>query len=205
MKKRSILFLSFILVLSIIVTACSSGESSTPAANGSPVAGETKVLKLGHVAAPDTAYDNFAHEFKRLIEERSDGRYQIDIYPAGQLGIDRELMESLQIGNVDFTVITASDINQFVPAMGVQDLPYLFMDWDHVEKYLASDACKEFYALTDSVGMTTLSFMPRGFRHVTTNSKPVYSPADLSNLILRVAESEVYIDTFRALGGTLLV
>ena len=113
-------------------------------------------------------------------------------------------MESLQIGNVDFTVITASDINQFVPAMGVQDLPYLFMDWDHVEKYLASDACKEFYALTDSVH-DYFEFMPRGFRHVTTNSKPVYSPADLSNLILRDAESEVYIDTFRALGGTLLV
>lgn len=216
MRKFRLLLVGLIVSVTILVTACSSGGNTSTSSTNKSTEGksettekgtdngagvETKVLKLGHVAAPDTAYDNFAHEFKRLIEERSNGRYQIDIYPSGQLGIDRELMESLQIGNVDFTVITASDINQFVPAMGVQDLPYLFMNWEHVEKYLDSDVAKEFYALTDAVGMTTLSFMPRGFRHVTTNTKPIYTPDDLKGLKIRVAESEVYINTFKALGA----
>lgn len=205
MKKRGMLLLSVLLILSMFLTACggsseSAAAAEAPAAN-EPAATEVKVFKLGHIAAPGTAYDNFANEFARLVSERSDGRFEIDVYPAGQLGVDRELMESLQIGNVDFTIITASDINQFVPEMAVQDLPYLFRDWDHVEKFLDSDVATELYGLTDSVGMTTLSFMPRGFRHVTSNIEPIMQPDDLKGLKIRVAESETYIDTFKALGA----
>lgn len=204
MKKRGLaVIMAMILLLSLLLTACSAKQEAAPAAGTAEGSSgsETKVLKLGHIAAPNTAYDNFAHEFKRMIEERSNGRYQIDIYPAGQLGVDRELMESLQIGNVDLTIITASDINQFVEEAAVQDLPYLFRDWDHVEKFLDSDTAKEFYGLTESVGMTTLSFMTRGFRHVTSNIAPIKTPADLKGLKVRVAESEVYIETFKALGA----
>jgi tripartite ATP-independent transporter DctP family solute receptor len=198
------------MVVILIVTGCSQGgttTTATTAAAAATTAGsdggtvEATVLKLGHIANPDTAYDNFAHEFKRLVEENSGGRYVIEIYPSGQLGVDRELMESLQIGNVDFTVITASDINQFVPDMAVQDLPFLFRDWDHVEKFLDSDVAQELYSLTESVGMTTLAFMPRGYRHVTSNVAPIYTPDDLKNLKIRVAESEIYIETFKALGA----
>ncbi|OPL08668.1 MAG: hypothetical protein AVO33_09640 [delta proteobacterium ML8_F1] len=201
--KRSLKFVSLLLVMVMVLGACATTSEPAPAASEGEGASATEpiVMKLGHIAAPDTAYDNFAHEFKRLVEERSNGKYEIDIYPAGQLGVDRELMESLQVGNVEFTVITASDINQFVPAAAVQDLPYLFLDWGHVEKFLASDLSNEFYALSDEVGMTTLAFMPRGFRHLTSNVKPVYTPADLENLKIRVAESEIYIDTFKALGA----
>ena len=211
MKKSSILLVSLLLVLSILATACAPKTGDTPAATNPPASTpaeapsgekvEATVFKLGHIAAPNTAYDNFANEFKRLVEERSNGKYQIDVYPAGQLGVDRELMESLQIGNVHFTVVTASDINQFVPDFAVQDLPYLFRDWDHVEKFLVSDAAKELFGLTESVGMTTLSYMPRGFRHVTSSKGPVNTPDDLKGLKIRVAESEVYIDTFKALGA----
>lgn len=210
MKKLLSLVLVLMLVMSFF-TGCGSSASSTGNTTSSSTettestdtsdSSEPIVLKLGHIANPDTAYDNFAHEFKRLVEEGSNGKYEIDIYPSGQLGVDRELMESLQIGNVDFTVITASDINQFVPAMAVQDLPYLFRDWAHVEAFLDSDVAQEFYGLTDAVGMTTLGFMPRGFRHVTSNVGPIYTPSDLENLKIRVAESEVYIDTFKALGA----
>jgi tripartite ATP-independent transporter DctP family solute receptor len=194
------------MVVILVLTGCSSGTTTTTAASTTSggdggTSTETTVLKLGHIANPDTAYDNFAHEFARLVEEKTDGRYTIEIYPSGQLGVDRELMESLQIGNVDLTVITASDINQFVPDMAVQDLPFLFRDWDHVEKFLDSDVAQDLYSLTEEVGMTTLSFMPRGYRHVTSNVAPIYTPADLENLKIRVAESEIYIETFKAFGA----
>lgn len=210
MKKKYFILISIILVFTMLFTACGGSGDKTTTTTETPSetpaetpleTGESKVLKLGHIAAPGTAYDNFAHLFKEKVEAESDGRYAIDIYPAGQLGVDRELMESLQIGNIDFTIITASDINQFVPEMAVQDLPYLFFDWDHVEAFLKSETASEFYKLTDDVGMTTLSFMPRGFRHVTSNVEPIYEPDDLRGLKIRVAESEVYLDTFRSLGA----
>lgn len=214
MKKIIALTLSIVFILSMtLLTGCGAAAATTaaPAATTTAAAGGTtaataapaadvKVFKLGHIAAPGTAYDNFANEFAKEVAAASNGKYKIDVFPAGQLGVDRELMESLQVGNVDFTIITASDINQFVPEMAVQDLPYLFMSWDHVEKFLTSDTAKEMYKLTDSVGMKTLTFMPRGFRHVTSNIKPIVAPADLKGLKIRVAESEVYINTFKSLG-----
>ena len=212
MKRLTAMTLTILFVLSaFLLTACGAPAATTAAAAAettAAAAGETtaaaaadaKVFKLGHIAAPGTAYDNFANEFAAQVAAASNGRYKIDVYPAGQLGVDRELMESLQVGNVDFTIITASDINQFVPEMAVQDLPYLFMSWDHVEKFLASDVAKEMYSLTDSVGMKTLAFMPRGFRHTTSNIKPIKTPEDFKGLKIRVAESEVYINTFKAFG-----
>lgn len=197
-KLLSVLFL--MLAFSIALVACGGDENGEKESSTTGDV-ETKVFKLGHIAAPDTAYDDFAHEFKRLVEERSDGRFEIEIYPAAQLGGDRELTESIQIGNIDFSVVTASTINQFVGEMSVQDLPYLFLSWEHVQKFLDSDAADEFYALTDEVGIETLAFMPRGFRHVTTKDKPIYDPSDLKGLKLRVAESQMYIDTFEALGA----
>lgn len=204
MKKKHFILISLVLAFAVFATACGGGggttTTETTTTESSSSNGEAKVLKLGHIAPPGTAYDNFANLFKDKVEAASDGRYTIDIYPAGQLGVDRELMESLQIGNIDLTVITASDINQFVQEMAVQDLPYLFLSWEHVEAFLNSDAASELYKLTDSVGMSTLSFMPRGFRHVASNIKPIYEPADIEGLKIRVAESEVYLDTFNALG-----
>ncbi|MFV0452515.1 MAG: TRAP transporter substrate-binding protein [Propioniciclava sp.] len=196
MKIRTRLLAAAAAVTALGLVGCSSA-----ATGGTAGSGEAQVFKLGHIAPPGTAYDDFAARFGELLEEKSGGRYTIEVYPSGQLGVDRELMESLQVGNVDFTVITASDINQFVPEMAVQDLPYLFRDWDHVEAFLDAEAATELYALTDQVGMKTLAFMPRGFRDVTTNVKPIETPDDLQGLKIRVAESEVYLQTFKDLGA----
>ncbi|MBW8383334.1 MAG: TRAP transporter substrate-binding protein [Youngiibacter sp.] len=209
MKKTKLVSMILAAVMAISFSACGAKTDTpttttapgTTTAPATPTTAGAKVFKLGHIAAPNTAYDNFANKFAELVAKNSNGRYEIDVYPSGQLGVDRELMESLQAGNVDFTVITASDISSFVPDASVQDLPYLFSGWEHVEKFLASDVAQDFYKITDSVGMTTLALMPRGFRHVTSNTKPVNTPADLKGMKLRVAESEIYINTFKALGA----
>ncbi len=159
-------------------------------------------LKLGHQAPDGTAYDILAKTFKQYVEERTNGKYVIDVYSGGQLGGDRELMEAVQYGNVHFNVLTASDMGTFAPEMEVQDLPYLFENWEQVYKFLDSEAAKEFYALSDPAGMKTLSFMPRGFRHVTHGTKAIASLADLKGEKLRVAESKISEEIFRALGAS---
>ncbi|MDR1852053.1 MAG: TRAP transporter substrate-binding protein [Propionibacteriaceae bacterium] len=203
MFKKSLVGIALACML---LTGClSSGGTATtqPSSGEDEVAApaDATVLKLGHIAPQGTAYDNLARAFKALVEEKTEGRYTIDIYDSGNLGADDELMENLQTGVVDLTVITASDINQFAEEMSVQDLPYLFTSWEHVEKFLDSDTATELYTLTDSAGMKTLGFMARGFRHVTTNTGPITTPADLKGVKIRVAESKVYADTFGAFGA----
>ena len=158
-------------------------------------------LRLGHIAAPGTAYDNYANEFKRQVEEKTNGRYNIIIYGGGQLGDSGPLMEGLQAGTLQFSVITTSDLNLFIKEIDVLDLPFLFRDWDHVESFLASETYTNIFAKGDQYGFKNLSSMPRGFRHVTMKNRPIVTPADLAGVKMRVAESPVYIDTFKALGA----
>ncbi len=112
-------------------------------------------------------------------------------------------MEGLQAGNIQLAVITTSDMNQFVKEIDVLDMPFLFRNWDHVEKFLASDVNKKLLSLGDQYGLHNLASMPRGYRHVTTSAKvgPITKPEDLKGVKMRVAESPLYIDIFKALGA----
>ncbi|HBH13075.1 MAG: TRAP dicarboxylate transporter, DctP subunit [Clostridiales bacterium 38_11] len=204
MKRKRILLISLVLALSLFVSACSNGNESESSATTESSSSDVKVLKLGHQAPAGTVYDDLAVAFKENIESRTDGRFEIDIYNGGQLGGDRELMEAIQVGNVEFNILTASDMGMFVPEMEAQDLPYLFEDWDQVFKFLKSDAALDFYALSDEANIKTLSFMPRGFRHVTNNVGPINTPADILGKKMRVAESAIYVDTFKAFGANAL-
>ena len=162
---------------------------------------QVKELRLGHIAAPNTAYDNWAKEFKRQVEEGTGNKYRIVIYGGGQLGDSGPLMEGLQAQNLHFAIITTSDLNQFVKEIDVLDMPFLFRGWDHVEKFLASDLNRKLLSLAEKSGLKAMSSMPRGFRHVTNGKFPITKPADLKGLKMRVAESSVYVDTFKALGA----
>lgn len=200
MKRKNLLMVTLILVLAVIFTACGGG-SDNGAQSDSSDGGGTVVTKLGHQAPAGTLYDDLAVAFKNNVEERTDGRIEIEIYNGGSLGGDTELMEAVQVGNVEFNVLTASDMGLFVPEMEVQDLPYLFRNWDEVLKFIQSDVALEFYALSDEVGMKTLAFMPRGFRHTTNNKGPINVPEDMNGMKIRVAESAIYVDTYEAFGA----
>ncbi len=162
---------------------------------------QVKELKLGHVAAPNTAYDNWAKEFKAQVEAGTNNRYKIVIYGGGQLGDSGPLMEALQAGNLQFAIITSGDASQFVDAINVLDMPFLFRNWDHVEKFIASKTARDLLDLSDQFGLKSLSLMPRGYRHVTNKNFPINKPEDLKNLKMRISESPVLVEAFRAMGA----
>lgn len=193
MKRKIFLVVCVVLVLTAVSTAFAGGQSS-----GS---GGTRTFRLGHQAPAGTAYDILSQKFKEYVETRSNGRYKIEIYSGATLGNDRVLTESTIAGTVDFAVLTASDMGNFSKELEVQDLPFLFADWDQVFKFLKSGFAPEFYSITDSAGIATLAFMPRGFRHATNNKGPITKPADFQGMKLRVVDSAIYVETFAALGA----
>ncbi|HWR13049.1 MAG TPA: TRAP transporter substrate-binding protein [Rectinemataceae bacterium] len=162
---------------------------------------QAKELKLGHIAAPNTAYDNWAKEFKAQVEAGTNNRYKIVIYGGGQLGDSGPLMEAMQAGNLQFAVITSGDASQFVDAINVLDMPFLFRNWDHVEKFIASKTARDLLDLSDQYGLKSLSLMPRGYRHVTNAKFPITKPEDLKGLKMRISESPVLVEAFKAMGA----
>lgn len=171
------------------------------AASIQPAAAE-KVLKLGHMMPLVSVEQSCALKFKELVETRSNGRLKIEIYPAGQLGRDKDILEALQFGTLDLGVITTSPQTNFAKEIGVLDVPYLFRDWDHVGKLMHADFYDSLLSSTEKAMFYNFCLLPRGFRNVTNNTRPIVEPSDLNGLKIRVIESPVFVDTFKALGAS---
>ncbi|MDO4548763.1 MAG: TRAP transporter substrate-binding protein [Clostridia bacterium] len=181
MKKCLCLILAAIMVMSLSAFACA----------------ET-TYRLGHMSPLDNNYNLLAERFKALVEEKSEGRIKIEIYPQAQLGYDREAM---QFGTVDFAVNTTSVISNFAPLIGTLDLPYLFDDWDHIIRFIESDSAAQLLSEGENVGLSGLALMGRGFRSVTNNVRPITSLDDIRGVKIRVVESTVYLRTFEDFGA----
>lgn len=192
--------LMFLLIIVFILSSC-EGDQNVPENAQAEGNGDVIELNLGHIATETNPYHLLAEDFKELVEKRSDGRLKINIYPNAQLGNERELIEQMTFGNLDFAVITTSPVTNFVREFGVLDIPYLFENWDQVETFVESEIANELLKETEKIGITTYGFVPRGFRSVTTSTAPVKTPEDLEGLIIRVIGSEVYVDTFNELGA----
>ncbi|MCC8191038.1 MAG: TRAP transporter substrate-binding protein DctP, partial [Planctomycetes bacterium] len=93
------------------------------------------VIKAAHTGNVKQKYHAAMELFRDLVEERSNGRFTVDIYPA-TMGGDRELIESLQIGTVDFAELNTSVLATIAPRLGVYDLPYIFRDRGHAHRVL---------------------------------------------------------------------
>lgn len=212
MRKKQYVYLSVLLILVVLLTAACSGAKSPGESNnqsGNSAANteskqEPKVLKLGHIGSLENEYNLMAERFKQEVEKRTNGRYVIQIYPARQLGGDREIIEAMQYGNVDAGVVTSSPMVNFVPALGVLDLPYVFKSWDHIERYAKSDALQELLKEGEKAGLINLAVLPRGFRSITNSKHPIRVPEDLKDIKIRVIESPVFVNTFKLFGGTVI-
>ncbi|WP_044748171.1 TRAP transporter substrate-binding protein [Bacillus alveayuensis] len=200
MKKKKSFVISLLTIICLLVLSACGNSSASSNNNGSKKA-EKLALKLGHQAPEDSQYHRYALKFKELVEERTNGKVEIEIYPFRQLGGDRELLEAMQLGNLDLGVISGPPVSGFTPEMAVLDLPFIFEDWKHVKKFLASDIYKEIMALTDKNDLKTLSMAARGFRHVTNSKKPIETSGDFKGLKLRVIESPAYIKAYQQLGA----
>lgn len=195
MKK--ILALCLALAMCLMIAACEGGESSSTG----PTAENPTVLKLGHMGNETNPLNTYTMRFKERVEERTNGAVKIEVYGDKVLGTDRELLEQVQMGTLDMTVTTTSVLQNFIPAYATLDLPYLISGWDHCYKFFESDIYTKLLAEGADTGLTTLSLAGRGFRHVTTNDRPIRNLADIKGLKLRVIESSVYNDTFTAFGA----
>ncbi|MBO8140769.1 MAG: DctP family TRAP transporter solute-binding subunit [Firmicutes bacterium] len=168
-----------------------------------PVDAQT-TLRLGWTTAdaPQDPYAITARRFKELVEERTDGRYRIALFPNNQLGDERAMIEAMGIlGTLDMGVITNAPISGFVPAFQVLDMPFLFADAKQAHKILDGPIGQELLAKLEPIGIKGLGFSEGGFRYMINNVRPIKTPSDVQGVKFRVMENPVYIQMFQALGS----
>ncbi|MFO7910434.1 TRAP transporter substrate-binding protein [Vreelandella aquamarina] len=162
---------------------------------------EPVTLRLAHVVNEQDGFHIAALKFEELVEERTEGKVDVEIYPNASLGDERTLLEGMQIGTVDMGVITNGPVANFVEEMAVFELPFLFPSNEAAYAVLDGPIGQELLDKLSEVNLKGLAYAERGFRNLTNSERAVNSPADLDGLRIRVMENPVYTDTFRELGA----
>ena len=94
-----------------------------------PASAQT-VLKFSHTDQPGGSRQKSAEVFAKKVEEYTQGRYKVQIYPAGQLANDPKAVEQLQLGGIDFTVSSTGTYATHVPTLNLSLLPYLVENYE---------------------------------------------------------------------------
>ncbi len=210
MKKAitSILALSMVLGLA----ACgSSGESSssTPASSTEGSSAEASATGEDYgeydwtaamtVAETTTNY-KMLEKFAQLINEKSGGSINVELYPGGQLGNTTEFTEAVIGGSIDIGTGMTTDLTDFVPEMGLFDMPNLFDSVEQMRGLLTSDYQDTLNQYCEAAGVHMLGYSDAGFRQLTTNKK-VESLSDLNGQKIRVMTNNYHIAYWNALGA----
>ncbi len=164
---------------------------------------ETTTLTLSEVHAegyPTTLADQ---EFARLVEERTEGRIKVEVFPGGTLyGEETGSIEALQIGDIAFARVSASPVASYVPALNVIQLPYLYRDGEHMWEVLngpiGQDMLEEIQA--SGSGLVGLCYYDAGSRNFYT-TKPVKSVDDMKGLKIRLQNNAMMVEMVQLLGG----
>ncbi len=166
--------------------------------------GQTKVrvLKLAHVLdVTHPVHKSMAYMAER-VAEKSGGAMRVDIYPSGQLGAERELIELLQIGSLAMTKVSVSPLESFVPEMKIFSLPYIFRDKEHLWKVLNGAIGRRLLLAGEDYFLRGMCYYDAGSRSFYTKEVPIRSPAELAGLKIRVVKSLTAVKMIESLGGS---
>lgn len=169
-------------------------------ASAGPATAQT-TFQLGHSLSPNSHYQAGAKQFADLVKERTNGRYQIEIAPAGALGSEREMVEGVQLGTVDMVLTSLGTVGSFVPETLVLDLPFLFNDAAHAREVIDGPVGKSLMEAVGKRGFQPLAWAENGIPGFVTSKRPIKTADDVKGLKMRTQANEVHTATFEALGA----
>jgi len=200
-KVLIVLVIGGLLGALVFVSGCGSKKEET---SGTPSGEATKpavTFKLGHVTQTNHPYHLSGEAFVKRVEERSKGKINIDIYPARQLGDDKQELEAIIAGTQDMGLISASQFSSFTPVMAGLQLPWLIDNYDTFDKVLHSDTVKKMLASLEKNNLKGLAVFEGGIRDILIKDKKITTPDELKGMKMRVPPSEVLKDWALAEGA----
>jgi len=206
-NKKLIVFMILLFAV-VLISGCGSSNDSDSSGNVEKDDSKEKiVIKWGHFAPPDQPLELALQKMVKRISDRTDGRVQIDTFPASQLGSIPEQLEQVMGGSLQMMYSTPSPFAAFQPEWSVVDAPFVFDDIDHAREFARSDMVQEMAKeFLDEKGVRILDPSPIfGPRHLSTKNTPVKTPADLKGLKIRVHEAQTRVDMIEAWGASPVV
>ncbi|MGD1822239.1 MAG: TRAP transporter substrate-binding protein [Pleomorphochaeta sp.] len=198
MFKKVLLITSALLVSTSMLFA--QGNSEPASTSNGP--DKVYTMQIAH-AQPTTNPRHISLEhFKEIVEERTDGAIKVELYPAGQLGTEKEMLEQVCSGVIQGMRGGQMD---FVPKLLVFTLPFLCEDSEQVTRLMNSELAKDICSSSKDDGALILGLGDAGgFRQYSNNVRPIHTPEDLNGLKMRSNGMDTIDKTFKALGASVV-
>ncbi len=168
---------------------------------GSPLYAATYNWKLASVLPDSHPVHQALVAFAEKVNEKTNGEAIITVYPAGQLGQEKDYIEGAQLGSIEITKVSSAPLGQFSKTLQVVSLPFIWRNLEHQHLVLDGPTGERLMAGLEASGFKGLAFFDAGSRNVTTSVRPIRTPDDMKGLKIRVMQSEPLIETINALGA----
>ncbi|MEL6480349.1 MAG: TRAP transporter substrate-binding protein [Pseudomonadota bacterium] len=156
-------------------------------------------FKFGHVGAPGSLFEASANEFARCVSETSGGEHTVATFGSSQLGKDRELLQKLKLGQVQFA-LPSSVMSSVSETFGVFEMPYIIKDRAHI-RAVTGELGDTFQQAANDNGFHIAAYWENGFRHITNNTRPIDKPEDLAGIKLRTPKGAWRVKMFQLYGA----
>lgn len=175
----------FVLILTLLLfSGCNDGNKA-------------KHLKLAHGLDTKTSVHQAMLFMAKRLDEISDGKLQVDIYPSGQLGGEQQCIELLQIGSLAMTKVSSAVMEGFNEDFKVFGLPYVFMSKEHSFDVLDGPIGDKMLLSSERYNIRGMCFYDAGSRSFYTIDKPINTPEDLKGLKMRVMKSPTAVSMMK--------
>ncbi|TXL68967.1 TRAP transporter substrate-binding protein [Zeimonas arvi] len=165
-----------------------------------PAAAQQIELKLGHVGEPGSLYQIASEDFAKRVQQKLGDKVKITIFGSSQLGGDKEMLQKIKLGTLDMSIpstVMSSEVDLF----GMFEMPYLVKDRKHLAKIEKEIFWPSLAPAVEPKGLKMLALWENGYRHITSNVKPIVKPEDLAGVKLRVPEGKWRVAMFKAYGA----
>lgn len=161
----------------------------------------TIVLRMAQTSSESGAIGQSMNRFAELIKERTDGRYEIEVYHNGQLGAEIDTIEGCQMGTIDIAVVNQSTLGNFISDFPALDIPYLISSTDQADRVFLGEIGDYFLDELSGAQLYGLGIWESGFRNLTNSKTDVNSVADVKGLKIRTMENQIHITFWKGLGA----
>ena len=220
MKRTSTLVT--LLLITLIVSACAPAAAPAPDAGGggaaSPAAAPAQggaqqaaeqpaaavrplILRAGNDTVASHPETRFLLRLSELVEEYTEGRVLIEVFPSNMIGTSGERLQGLRDGTVAITSNSVGFFASFDPLVGIFESPYLFISDEHQYRVFQGEVGHQINERLHEHGFFVFAWLEVGARNITNSVRPIYTPEDLNGLLLRVPDTRASIEALTALGA----
>lgn len=155
-------------------------------------------IRISHATPATSHYGVGTQTFCAEIEKRTSNRFKCQIQP--NVGDERASIEAVQLGTLDATNTSTGPVSNFVPEVGIVDIPFLFRDYAHARGVLDGPIGQDLLAKFTAKGLIGLAWTENGFRHMTNSKRAILKPDDVKGLKVRTMQNPVHIQAFQSIG-----